>query len=135
MSAGYKFGSVFYFLILLANSNCIFICSLPAKLSKGMDHPTYGSCHHCPYKSKGWSFKWHEFISISPFRIIKPKQGSGGKHYAISFHRRSLRCRELSLISKRSPYLTKYDETDTGSGLLKESNSSKVLTNKSQFHL
>ncbi|KAJ0024920.1 hypothetical protein Pint_08918 [Pistacia integerrima] len=108
--------------------------SLPAKLTKGMELPTFGSTHRSPYKSKEGASNGMNLYPSPLSRSSSLNQDQEERNDARSSHRQSLLSRELSLNSEQSSNLTKYDETDTEIDLKKESNSSEAVTNESPFH-
>lgn len=114
-------------LIFLANSNCVFLCSLPAKLTIGTELATFASTYRSPYRSKDGASNGMNLYPSTLSRSSSLNLDQEERTDARSFNRQSLLSRELS-------DLTNYDGTDTGSDSKKESDNSKALTNKSQFH-
>ncbi|KAH7567297.1 hypothetical protein JRO89_XS07G0046400 [Xanthoceras sorbifolium] len=108
--------------------------SLPAKLTKGMDLPTFGSPPRSPYKSKDGASNGLNYYSHSRSKSSSLSQSQEERNDTMPTYRQSLLSREFSLSSKESSNLIGYDETVTGGNSKEESNCSGDVTSGNQFH-
>ncbi|GKV29874.1 hypothetical protein SLEP1_g38754 [Rubroshorea leprosula] len=107
--------------------------SLPAKLNKGMELPTFGSATGSRNKDGG-SNGLSSYLFSPLSRSSSQAEDSRNKlrNGSQSSRRLSALSRELSLGSEDSLELTKHDETETKSNSMKDLNDSEL--NGSQFH-
>ncbi|XP_024027745.1 J domain-containing protein required for chloroplast accumulation response 1 [Morus notabilis] len=124
-----------------ASSSLLSQFSLPAKVNKGAELPTFGSAARSPYKHKdgssnGISYSYSSGTSLSRFSS-EAIQGFESKNDIRSSHEQSPLSEEVPhTISEVSSNLTaESDKTGTGSNLKKDSESSENSTNSSShFH-
>ncbi|KAL5558087.1 hypothetical protein UlMin_034298 [Ulmus minor] len=109
--------------------------SLPAKLSKGVDLPTFGSPPRSPHKSKnsapnGISHSYSSSSLLSRFssHAIQGTEGSRPSYPV------SPLSQEMSVTSEVASNLMKSDKTESGGKLKKDSESSEKSTSAGNFH-
>ncbi|KAM4121922.1 hypothetical protein ACB094_01G043000 [Castanea mollissima] len=113
--------------------------SLPAKLTKGMDLPVYGSAPLSPSKcndgaSNGISFSSFFGSNLSRFSSQSTQSQEELKNGIQSSFRQSLLSQEIILNSEESSNLIKSDKKDTQGDMKKDSKISEAPTDSSQFH-
>nr|POE50847.1 j domain-containing protein required for chloroplast accumulation response 1 [Quercus suber] len=113
--------------------------SLPAKLTKGMDSPVYGSTPLSPSKCKDGAsnrISFSSFLSsnLSRFSSQSSQSQEELKNGIQSSYSQSLLSQEIILNNEESSNLIKSDKKDTEGNIKKDSKISEAPTDSSQFH-
>ncbi|XP_030950428.1 J domain-containing protein required for chloroplast accumulation response 1-like isoform X2 [Quercus lobata] len=113
--------------------------SLPAKLTKGMDLPVYGSTPLSPSKCKDGAsngISSSSFLSsnLSRFSSQSTQSQEELKNGIQSSYSQSLLSQEIILNNEESSNLIKSDKKDTEGNIKKDSKISEAPTDSSQFH-
>ncbi|KAK4599695.1 hypothetical protein RGQ29_009648 [Quercus rubra] len=113
--------------------------SLPAKLTKGMDLPVYGSTPLSPSKCKdgasnGISFSSFVSSNLSRFSSQSTQSQEELKNGIQSSYSQSLLSQEIILNNEESSNLIKSDKKDKEGNIKKDSKISEAPTDSSQFH-
>lgn len=117
---------------------CLF-CSLPPKVSKGGDLPTFGSPTRNPQKykdgaSNGISHSYSPGTPLSRFSSEALQGIEGSRNDERSSNRQSILSQEFPLSSEMSSNLTESDKNDTVTNLKKGSESSENSGKSGHFH-
>ncbi|XVF36141.1 hypothetical protein REPUB_Repub19eG0033000 [Reevesia pubescens] len=110
--------------------------SLPAKLNKGMNFPTFGSPTRSASKSKDGSSNGLSYYAHSPLSRFSGQVNQDKEEVRNDFqssYRFSALSQELSNGSEDSTNLTKYDETERKGNSKDDSDSSEISKNGSHF--
>ncbi|XP_022772781.1 J domain-containing protein required for chloroplast accumulation response 1-like [Durio zibethinus] len=111
--------------------------SLPAKLNKGMDLPTFGSPTCSTSKSKDGFSNGSSHYAHSPLSRVSGQANQDKEEVRNDFQSSygiSALSQELSTGTEESTNLTKNDETETKGNPEEDSSSSETLKNGSHFH-
>lgn len=121
------------------NSSLLSQFSLPAKVNKGVELPTFGSAARSPYKHKdsspnGLCHSYSSGTSLSRFSSEATQGTEASKNDNISSHKLSALFQELPhTTSEGSSNLTESNKTGTGGNLKKDLENSENST-KREFH-
>ncbi|XWS21086.1 hypothetical protein CRYUN_Cryun30bG0025100 [Craigia yunnanensis] len=111
--------------------------SLPAKLNKGMDLPTFGFPTRSTSKSKDGFSNGLSYYAHCPLFRFSGQANQDKEEVRNDFqssYRFNALSQELSTSSEKSTNLTKYDETETKGNSKEDSSSSEISKNGSHFH-
>ncbi|XVE56011.1 hypothetical protein DITRI_Ditri03aG0202800 [Diplodiscus trichospermus] len=111
--------------------------SLPVRLNKGMDLPTFGSPTRTTSKSKDAFSNASSYYSFSPLSRFSGQANQDKEEMRNGFQsssRLSALSQELSTGCEQSANVSKHDETGTKGNTKEDSNSSEISKNGSQFH-
>ncbi|GAV59621.1 hypothetical protein CFOL_v3_03152 [Cephalotus follicularis] len=111
--------------------------SLPAKLTKGIDIPTFGSSSRSQSRFKDGVPNGSSYYSYSPLSRFSIQANEGQEDSRDTFRssdRQSPLFHELSISSEESLNLKLSDEIDTGGNAKNDASNTQVSENASQFH-
>ncbi|PON40459.1 DnaJ domain containing protein [Parasponia andersonii] len=113
--------------------------SLPPKVSKGVDLPTFGPPARSPYRyedgaSNGISYSYSPGTSLTRFSSEAIQGNEGSRNDIRSSYRLSPLSQDFPQSSEVSSNLTESDRKDKGTNLKRDSGSSENSTNSGHFH-
>lgn len=110
--------------------------SLPTKLTKGVELPTFGSGSRGKYKSKDGSSNGANYYSFSPLSrfSIQPKQSQEVTNDMASSLYQSNLLEELSIGNEEPSTLARNDGKEAAPDFKKNSTDQEVSNNGNQFH-
>ncbi|KAH8516547.1 hypothetical protein H0E87_004772 [Populus deltoides] len=108
--------------------------SLPAKLIKGTDLPTFISSARGQHKNKDGASNGISNYTYSPLSRSASPTNLVRDELTSDVSRQSALSKEPSLSSEESSNVTKPEETDKSINLKRDSDGSEIPTNRNQFH-